>query len=71
MLYEVITKDGRSLWRQGEDAAGEIDVAVIEIDRAALPEMAVYNAFTPECLSRPEDLIEIGAPLLVVGFPLA
>ncbi len=63
-------KDGRSLWRQGEDAAGEIDVAVIEIDRAALPETAVYNAFTPECLSRPEDLIEIGAPLLVVGFPL-
>jgi len=30
-------RDGQSLWHQGFDTAGEIDVAVIEIDRAALP----------------------------------
>jgi len=63
-------KNGRSLWHQGEDAAGEIDVAVIEIDRATLRETAVNRAFTPECLPRPADLIEIGTPLLVVDFPL-
>ena len=33
--------DGKSIWRQGQDTAGEIDVAVIEIDRAALPEKTV------------------------------
>jgi len=30
-------RDGKSLWRQGKDKAGEIDVAVIELERAALP----------------------------------
>lgn len=63
-------REGKSLWRQGEDAAGEIDVAVIEIDRGALPETTIYSAFTPEHLYRPERQIEIGTPLLVVGFPL-
>ncbi len=63
-------RDGRSLWRQGEDTAGEIDVAVIEIDRAALPETAVYNAFTPAHLQDPAVQVEVGTALLVVGFPL-
>src|SRR5512145_935347 len=30
-------RNGKSIWRQGLDSAGEIDVAVIEIERAALP----------------------------------
>ena len=63
-------RDGTSLWRQGLDTAGEIDVAVIEIDRAALPSMNVYQAFTPEHLINPHDQIEVGTALLVVGFPL-
>ena len=29
--------DGKAVWRQGRDAAGDIDVAVVEIDRSALP----------------------------------
>jgi hypothetical protein len=60
----------RSIWRQGEDAAGEIDVAVIEIERDALPETAVYRAFTPEHLWQPGESVEVGSSLLVVGFPL-
>lgn len=63
-------RDGRSLWRQGIDIAGEIDVAVIEIDRAALPVPTVYRAFTPEHLLGAADQVEIGSSLLVVGFPL-
>lgn len=63
-------RDGKSLWRQGLDAAGEIDVALIEIDRAALPQTIVYSAFTPEHLLDPADQAEIGSSLLVVGFPL-
>ena len=63
-------RDGKSLWRQGTDAAGEIDVAVIELDRTALPERTVYRAFTPEHLHDPLDQVEVGTALLVVGFPL-
>lgn len=63
-------RDGKSIWRQGTDTAGEIDVAVIEVDRAALPETAVYRAFTPRHLHSSDDEVEIGSSLLVVGFPL-
>jgi S1-C subfamily serine protease len=63
-------RDGKSVWRQGIDAAGEIDVAVIEIDRAALPPETVYRAFTARHLPRRFDQVEIGTLLLIVGFPL-
>lgn len=62
--------DGNSVWRQGLDTAGEIDVAVIEIERAALPKTTVYSAFTPNHLQDSLDQIEVGTSLLVVGFPL-
>ena len=63
-------RDGKSIWRDGIDSAGEVDVAVIEIDRAALPNATVYRAFTPEHLLGQLEQIEIGTALLVVGFPL-
>ena len=63
-------RDGKSLWRQGLDTAGEIDVAAIELDRSAMPEAMVYSAFTPDHLPGAEEPIEVGSSLLVVGFPL-
>ena len=63
-------RDGKSLWRQGLDAAGEIDVAVIEIERDALPVTAEFRAFTPAHLYDPEARVEVGSSLLIVGFPL-
>ena len=63
-------QDGKSLWHQGCDPAGEIDVAMIEIDRAALPPTAVYRAFTANHLHGPPDQVEVGTMLQVVGFPL-
>jgi len=63
-------RNSKSLWRQGMDSAGEIDVAAIEIERAALPETAIYRAFTPTHLPRADETIELGTSLLVVGFPL-
>ena len=63
-------RDGQSVWRQGMDKAGKIDVAVIEIDRAALPKGVVYRAFRPEHLPGKTDQVEVGTSLLVVGFPL-
>ena len=31
-------RDGRGVWRQARDSAGDIDVVAVEIQRAALPE---------------------------------
>ena len=64
-------RQGQGTWRQGVDAAGAIDVAVVEIDRDALPQGVVYRAFTPAHLPGLDGSeIEVGASLLVVGFPL-
>jgi S1-C subfamily serine protease len=63
-------REGTSLWKQGTDTTGEIDVAVIEIERDALPEGTTYRSFTPGHLLSDDDQIEIGSALLVVGFPL-
>ena len=61
---------GKSVWRQGSDTGGEIDVAVIEIQRDALPKTAVYRAFTPQHLHDSREPVELAASMLVVGFPL-
>ena len=61
---------GKSVWRQGSDTGGDIDVAVLEIERAALPGSTVLRAFTPEHLYGAGDEVDIGTSLLVVGFPL-
>ena len=63
-------RDGKSIWRQGRDRAGEIDVAVIELERSVLPATMVYRAFTPQHLVSSQDQPEVGTSLLVVGFPL-
>lgn len=69
-LSVPLYRDGKSLWRQGRDAAGGVDVALIEIERSALPRATAYHAFTPGHLQPPGDLVEVGTALLVVGFPL-
>ncbi len=63
-------RNGKALWRQGVDSAGQIDVAVIEIERRALPKDTALRAFTPKHLVDPAKHVEIGTSLLVVGFPL-
>jgi hypothetical protein len=63
-------QDRKSLWHQGEDKAGEIDVAVIELDREALPPGTLLRAFGPAHLHCETEIIEPGASVLVVGFPL-
>jgi hypothetical protein len=63
-------RNGKSIWRQGLDSAGEIDVAMIEIQRSVLPENTVYRAFTPAHLHASPAPVEVGTSLLVVGFPL-
>lgn len=61
---------GNAAWRQGVDAAGDVDVAVIEIDQSSLPENALYQAFSPEHLVDDDADVGIGSTLLIIGFPL-
>lgn len=64
-------RDGKGVWIEGLDGAGEIDVAVIELERDALPATAIIRAFTPHHLEAAEAAaVEVGTSLLIVGFPL-
>ncbi len=60
----------KPLWRQGSDSVGNVDVAVIQIDRSAMPETLLMQAFKPEHLVKDLDRIEVGTSVLTVGFPL-
>jgi S1-C subfamily serine protease len=66
----LLYAEGEAVWRQGEDSGGDIDVAVIELDRAALPDEAVIRAFSPAHLPTRFDQVHPGESLLVIGFPL-
>jgi S1-C subfamily serine protease len=70
VLSVLLYLDGKSIWRQGSDPGGDIDVAVIEIERSALPTGAALRCFTPAHLQRTLDEVEVGSALLVVGYPL-
>ncbi|MDF1790750.1 MAG: serine protease [Thalassobaculaceae bacterium] len=63
-------RDGQPLWRDGVDGGGRVDVAVIAIDRNALPDTTAYRAFTPDNLVGATDRVEVGCTLMVVGYPL-
>lgn len=65
-LYE----NGSSIWHQGSDSGGEIDVAVILLDSDSLPRPRELRAFTPEHLLGELHDVEVGNALLIVGFPL-
>jgi S1-C subfamily serine protease len=61
---------GKPAWREGVDSAGPVDVAVLRLDRAALPKKLLYRAFTQAHLVHKLDIVEIGMPVRIVGFPL-
>ena len=69
-LSMLLYRNGKSVWHQGKDAGGEIDVAVIELERSALPPSAVLRCFTPDHLQHSLQEVEAGTSLLIVGFPL-
>jgi hypothetical protein len=61
---------GIAAWKQAKDSGGDIDVAAIEIPRSLVPPDAVISCFGPDQLPRDFSDVEVGAPLLLVGFPL-
>jgi hypothetical protein len=70
VLSVPLYADGRALWRQGQDSGGPVDVAVLELDRRTLPDGVVLRAFEPQNVLSVMPEVEVGASLLVVGFPL-
>ncbi|MDR7271481.1 hypothetical protein J2X20_004149 [Pelomonas saccharophila] len=70
VLSALLYRDGRANWRQGRDDAGGIDVAVLEIDVAALPGSVQLTAFTLESLPGKSDEVPLGQAVLIPGFPL-
>jgi len=69
-LSVLMYENRRACWHQGRDAGSEIDVAVLEIEVAALPEAVALAAFTPDNLASADDVVPIGQALLIAGFPL-
>lgn len=65
----LLYRDGRAVWHQGSDTGGEVDVAAIQIDREMLDGKAP-RAFTPDHLQQSLADVEVGTPLLIVGYPL-
>ena len=63
-------RGNQPIWRQGVDSGGSVDIVAVEIDRTALPGTILLSAFTPAHLVTEFDQIEVGAPVLIVGFPL-
>ena len=63
-------REGKSIWREGLDSAGAIDVVALELERDVLPEPVLMKAFTSANLVSKLDLVEMGSPVLIVGFPL-
>jgi hypothetical protein len=63
-------REGKSIWLEGLDSAGPIDVVALELERAALPATLWFHAFTPAHLVERLDQVELGTSVLIVGFPL-
>ncbi len=70
VLSVLLYRDGVGVWREGRDAGGEIDVAVIELQRSALPPSVLLRCFGPAHLQGSLQDVEVGSSLLIVGFPL-
>jgi len=69
-LSVPLYRNGQSLWRQGQDAGGDIDVAVVELEPGPLPPEGALRWFTPAHLQGSLGDIRVGSSLLIVGFPL-
>lgn len=63
-------RDGKSVWREGLDSAGAVDVVAIQLERKALPAKMLFQAFSPAHLVERLDRVELGNSVLIVGFPL-
>lgn len=66
----LLYKNKKSNWRDGLDGSGDIDVAVIELEKELLPKQATYVAFRVDDIDIAADKVPVGCQLLIPGFPL-
>jgi S1-C subfamily serine protease len=69
-LSILLHQRGLTVWHQAHDSGGEVDVAVLELDRSALPAGCAMQPFGPEHLAVDFELFEVGDRLAIPGFPL-
>ena len=69
-LSILLHLNGMAVWRQARDSGGEIDVAVLELDRTAMPADCVIRPFGPQHLTVEFDGFEVGNRLAIPAFPL-
>ena len=70
VLSILLHRDGLAVWSQARDSEGEVDVATVEIDRAAMPAGCVVHPFGPQHLPVGFGMFEVGDRLAIPGFPL-
>jgi S1-C subfamily serine protease len=66
----LLHRQGTAVWHQARDSGGEIDVAVVELDRSAMPAGGLLRPFGPRHLAGDADRFEVGDRLVIPGFPL-
>jgi hypothetical protein len=69
-LSICLYRAGEAIWQQGRDEGGDVDIAVIALERAVMPPSVFLRCFTPSHLQGVLQDVEVGSPLLIVGFPL-
>ena len=69
-LSILLHRNGLTVWHQARDSGGEVDVAVLELDRSSMPAGGVVRAFGPQHLAAGFDLFDVGDRLAIPGFPL-
>lgn len=69
-LSILLYRNGRSVWREARDSGGDVDVAVIELDRSAMPAHSLVRPFGVKHLTVGFDQFEVGDRLAIPGFPL-
>ncbi len=69
-LSICLYRGGEAIWHQGCDEGGDVDVAVIALERAVLPPSVLLRCFSPVHLQGVLQDVEVGSALLIVGFPM-
>lgn len=69
-LSILLHREGVAIWHQAKDIGGEIDVATVQIDRDALPNLCVLQPFNPHHLVVGFDHFDVGHRLAIPCFPL-
>jgi len=69
-LSILLHRAGVPVWHHARDIGGEVDVAVLELDRTALPAGCIVRAFGADNLPPGFDQFEVGDRLAIPGFPL-